>query len=253
LIYIAYLDEFGHVGPYISRQHPKHNDHPVFGLAGLVLPAYAVRGFGTWFFKRKCELLDWELKRSGKHPAHWEKKGSALYTTVNIEKYSELRQFTNRFLNKIRQIGGFVFYVGLEKPHTEKNYVSNAVYYRILLETIKRLNEHCAAQANQPVRFMLIMDEHDLRDQLITKAAQVMYRPNEPMHALIEPPFQIESHRYQTCQAADWIGGLIGRLSAYWVAKNEFSENEIFYRYFHERIKTAAYRSGIRSKEKDGF
>ena len=69
MTYIAYLDEFGHVGPYVARSDPRHNDSPVFGLAGFVMPADKVRGFGTWFFKRKCELLDFEIQRSGEHPA----------------------------------------------------------------------------------------------------------------------------------------------------------------------------------------
>lgn len=251
MIFIAYLDEFGQIGPYLSRTDPKHNDSPVFGLGGFVLPIHEVRGFGTWFFQRKCELLDWEIRKSGAHPAHWEKKGSSLYTLRNVEKYPELRQFTNRFLNKIRKVGGFVYYVGIEKPRTTEKYVSNAVYYRILLEAIKRLNEHCSSHSTQPCRFMLVMDEHELRDELITKASQAMYRAANPMHALIEPPFQIESHRYQTCQAADWLSALIGRLGAYWVAKDEYPENKEFYKYFHERLKVAAYRSGIRTKEID--
>ena len=33
---IAYLDEFGHVGPYVVRRDPRPNDSPVFGLAGFV-------------------------------------------------------------------------------------------------------------------------------------------------------------------------------------------------------------------------
>ena len=37
--YIAYLDEFGHIGPYIRRSHEIHNTSPVFGLGGIVLPA----------------------------------------------------------------------------------------------------------------------------------------------------------------------------------------------------------------------
>lgn len=32
MLYIAYLDEFGHIGPYISRLDKRHNDNPVFGL-----------------------------------------------------------------------------------------------------------------------------------------------------------------------------------------------------------------------------
>ena len=67
MTYFAYLDEFGHIGPYLGRQHPRHNDSPVFGFAGLVLPVNEVRGFGTWFFQRKCHLLDFELERSGEH------------------------------------------------------------------------------------------------------------------------------------------------------------------------------------------
>lgn len=217
----------------------------------MVLPVYSVRGFGTWFFQRKCELLKWELEQSGEHPAHWEKKGSSLYTAKNVDKYPELRHFTNRFLNKIRREGGFVFYVGIEKPRTTERYVSKAVYYRILREAIKRLNEHCDAQHDQPARFMIVMDEHELRHELITKASQAMFSKASPMRALIEPPFQIESHRYQTCQAADWLSALIGRLGAYWIETEEFPENEAFFRYFHERLNIASYRSGIRSADKD--
>jgi hypothetical protein len=35
VLYIAYLDEFGHDGPFISRNHEKHNTSPVFGLGGF--------------------------------------------------------------------------------------------------------------------------------------------------------------------------------------------------------------------------
>ena len=57
MTYFAYLDEFGHIGPYVSREDSRYNESPVFGLAGFVLPSEQVRGFGTWFFQRKCELL----------------------------------------------------------------------------------------------------------------------------------------------------------------------------------------------------
>ena len=86
LDYIAYLDEFDHIGPFVARTDKKHNDSPVFGLAGIVLPMCAVRNFGTWFFQRKCELLQFEIDRSAKHPASWEKKGAGLYTKTNVEK-----------------------------------------------------------------------------------------------------------------------------------------------------------------------
>ena len=101
MTYFAYLDEFGHIGPYVSREDSRYNDSPVFGLAGFVLPSGHVRSFGTWFFQRKCELLAFEIDRSEKHPAQWEKKGSSLYTVTNVTRYAELRKFTNRLFNKI--------------------------------------------------------------------------------------------------------------------------------------------------------
>lgn len=66
--YIAYLDEFGHIGPYKGRNDPRYHDSPVFGLAGLILPFDQVRSFATWFFQLKCNLLKFEIKRDGIHP-----------------------------------------------------------------------------------------------------------------------------------------------------------------------------------------
>ena len=63
--YIAYLDEFGHIGPFVSRQHPQHNTSPVFGLGGFVLPSSKVRAFATWFYQLKCNLLQFEIDRDG--------------------------------------------------------------------------------------------------------------------------------------------------------------------------------------------
>jgi hypothetical protein len=84
--FVAYLDEFGHIGPFIGRNEPKYNESPAFGLGGYIIPLEQVRDFGSWFFRRKSELLAWEIQRSGLHPAHFEKKGSALYTALNVEK-----------------------------------------------------------------------------------------------------------------------------------------------------------------------
>ena len=69
VIYAAYLDEFGHVGPYGARSDPRYNTSPVFGFAGYIMPAEAVRVFGTLFFGRKGELFARSMVQSPKHPA----------------------------------------------------------------------------------------------------------------------------------------------------------------------------------------
>jgi hypothetical protein len=246
-LHFAYLDEFGHIGPYVSADDVRFKTSPVFGLAGLILPVEEVRGFSTWFYQRKCELLDFEVKRSGVHPAEWEKKGSSLYTTRNIESYPELRRFTNRFLNKIERCGGRVFYVGMKKTSTPEDHDSQRIYRAVLRESLKRLDQYCAQDCDSVSRMLIFMDEHQERDAFVKEASRSMFNPENPRRHLVEPPVQVESHRYQTVQAADWICGLVGRLGAHWTDPVGFAEFEWAERLFGQRIARIAVRSGIRN------
>ena len=248
--YVVYIDEFGHIGPYISRDDPKHNDSPVFGLAGYIIPASQIRSFGTWFFNRKCQLLSWEIEQSGEHPAIWEKKGSALYTVKNMTKYPEIIRTMHRILNKIQKIGGNIVYVGVEKRKIADDNNSDGLYTGLLNELIKRLNNFCAELEDKDARFLLIMDEHELREKLLTRVAQQMYNKSDPRPHLIEPPFQAESHRYQTIQAADWIAALIGRIGAYDASPDEYAENKIFKDNFQIKLNVVSTRSSIRRKQR---
>lgn len=245
-MHFAYLDEFGHIGPYISADHPRHNTSPIFGLGGLILPSDKIRGFSTWFFQRKCEMLASEIEKSKKHRAEWEKKGSSLYTTKNIERYPELRHFTSRFLNQIDSIGGRIFYVGMRKDASDAKFDSQLLYRRVLRETIKRLNQYCAEDCDEVSRMMIVMDEHQERDAIVTEASREMYRRDHPQKHLIEPPFEVESHRYQTVQAADWVCGLVGRLEAYRADSKSFSQFAWAEQMFGQRIKQLQVRSSVR-------
>ena len=236
----------GILGPASARTDPRYHESPVFGLAGFVLPSDEVRGFGTWFFQRKCQLLDFEIRRAGKHPSLWEKKGSSLYTATNVSKYRELRVFTNRLFNKIDTLRGFVFYVGLRKTAAPNLHNPNGLNKKVLAEAIKRIDAFCGVDCNPPCNFLLALDEHDQRSALITEAARSMYGANERRQHLIEPPFHLESHRYQTVQAADWIAGLVGRLAAIWTDPTAYPENEVFIRHFGDRLRRISRRSGIR-------
>src|SRR5271155_5390943 len=101
-MYFAYVDEFGHIGPYAGRAAPKYNESPIFGLGGIILPANEVRSFATWFYQLKSNLLSWEIGQSGQAPYLWEKKGAQLYTTENVLRYRQLRVATNRLLSHLQ-------------------------------------------------------------------------------------------------------------------------------------------------------
>ena len=177
----------------------------------------------------------------------WENKGSSLYTIKNVTKYLELRKFTNRLFNKIATLDGFVFYVGIKKIAPVDTHNPNLLYRRILSEAIKRLDDFCGRDCKPPNNFILALDEHDQRSALITEASRRMFGGVQPRRHLIEPPFHLESHRYQTLQAADWIASLVGRFGAYWVDPDAYAENAVFRKYFEDRLHRASRRSGIRN------
>ena len=240
--YVAYLDEFGHVGPYISRDHPRHNHSPVFGLAGFVIPIAEVRGFATWVFQRKQEVFRDDIAKSGKIPAQWEKKGSRFFTRSNVTSYRQLRLLTNRLLDKVTQLNGFVLYVGVKKTGAAKG---NDLYENVFVEVLKRVDHFCKEDCSPPGRFVVVLDEHSLRHKIVTLAGQSMFGGPNPRRHLIEPPFQVESHRYQTLQAADWIAGLMGRIGAYCADPVAYDDYEVFVKYFGRRVYNTSRRCGI--------
>lgn len=242
--YIAYLDEFGHIGPFVSRDDPCHNTSPVFGLGGFVLPSSKVRTFATWFYQLKCNLLRFEINRDNIPAYQWEKKGAALYTTTNIIQYRELRQATFRLINRIRRDGGMIFYVGIQKTHSPESNNSKRLYRTVLSESIKRIDQFCSTRN---AHFQIILDEQnevDFRAQIVAEASVQMFTKSRA--TMIEPPIQAESHLFQTLQCADWLCGLIGRVGCYMVLPEVYSELGWTTKYFTHRLKSAAPSSGIR-------
>jgi len=83
----------------------------------------------------------------------------------------------------------------------------------------------------------------------VKKAALTMFG-KDFCDRLIEPPFQVCSHLYQTLQCADWVCGLLGRLSAFQAEPANFAEFKWAEQYFLERLARIRKRSGIRTKER---
>lgn len=243
--YVAYLDEFGHVGPYVSRSHAQYKTSPVFGLGGMLIPAHEVREFAIHFYKLKSQLLAWDLKNKNpeKLPAYqWEKKGSQLYTTRNVEQYKELRRSTFRLLSHIKTIGGHVFYTGEHKTTTPSAHNSNETFKRQLLQSVRKIDRFCALEGST---FILVLDEqkagNEWRERNVEACTLAMFEDaSEKCRTMIEPPLQGESYLFQTLQCADWMCGLIGRLMALAVAPAEFEDWRPFEKYFASRIAQVA-------------
>jgi hypothetical protein len=240
-MHFAFLDEFGHVGPFIARTDRRFNSSPVFGLGGMLLPEDAVRPFATWFFQLKGNLLGREIARAGAHPATWEKKGTSLFTAKAIRKYPSVRGAGKRLINRVSVYGGTIFFYGREKYQIPHESHAIGLHKTVLSHSIRRLNLLCS-QKNQ--YFMMILDQHSSRTDLLETAAKTMFG-SDPAPKLLEPPFEVESHLYQTAQAADWISAILGHLWAYRLRPTEYPELRIFETFFGALINSTESHSAV--------
>lgn len=227
---IAYLDEFGHVGPYVSPEHAKFSQHPVFGYAGFVIPADQSRAFGARFSKAKKELFKTEIEKP-KSPHRWERKGNELFSTGNMERHPEQGRVFLKLLNSLKLRGGKVFYYGEEKATgtLKQTGVSSEERTSIALkETINRLCTY-ADRANTEI--LIIMDQITEKSRIEMVAdmyahvySRSSYNVEHPeMRRVVEAPLHIESNLNSSVQFADWLCALMSRLS-HWqlVADSQF-------------------------------
>ena len=236
MVHIAYLDEFGHIGPYVSPTDRRYNTHPVFGFGGYVLPAESVREFGAFFLKLRNNLLRDEIVAKGVDTHVWEKKGSALLTTRNVVKYPELRVAINRLLGRLGEMGGYIPIYGQVKPVGPPHPTSEASrdrYQHCLVQLITRQSWSTPPDG----RVLMILDEIDDKSRVEAIAMLRGFMFSKPAgRKLLEPPMQVESHLYPTVQAADWICALISRITAYQTDPTGWAEFEWAEKYFSARL-----------------
>lgn len=243
----VYLDEFGHIGPYVTRKSRKHNESPVFGLAGIILPEDAVRPFATFFLKQKERTFAEDLARNGKMAAKWEKKGTSFIRPKPIKEYLECRRLLHRVLKKVGSMGGNVFYYGREKRigvHDNLNPIG--LYTTCFSHALQSLDALCSSRGES---FVVVVDQHSARKELLECAVKTMYGIR-PCRNLASPPFEVESYLNQNIQAADWVATLIGRLSAFELMPDEYADYDHLNSLFLDRISSLKTASKLDRRPK---
>jgi hypothetical protein len=238
-MHFVFLDEFGHIGPFVARNHVSYSTSPVFGVAGCYLPERQVREFATWFYKFKYDVFEQDIKRATRHRATWEKKGNEIFTSGHVYK---TKRIGYTLINTIQKFDGKIFFHGIEKHEQPQHSNPTGLYYTVLRHAIRDL-ERCFA--NKAQNFLIILDEHQSRVQLLESAVKTMFGSEYPARHLLEPPYQVESHLYQTIQAADWIAAIVGPLLTYRIAPQQFADREWAEKYFGKRIDAASTHSKI--------
>ncbi|MBF0807123.1 DUF3800 domain-containing protein [Rothia nasimurium] len=225
---LAYIDEFGHIGPYISSNHQKFKDHPVFGYAGFIIPAHNVRPMGAFFESLKTNLLAPEIKASGKHPRRWEKKGASLLTGRNMEKYGhEISPALKRLFKKLYRLQGKIVFVGQIKPIGSKAETGESTTDRsnhVLRQIITEIADYADSLGEDVLIFLDSVDTKT-REESLSACASFIYASSstQSVKRVLEAPMQLESHLYGTTQFADWICALLGRATHFhFVEDSEF-------------------------------
>ena len=83
---LAYLDEIGEPGAFVSKDHPRFRTSPAFGYAGFIIDQKKARDFGQHFTHEKRKMFKTQIQEA-EHPGRWEKKGADLFRRTTPETY----------------------------------------------------------------------------------------------------------------------------------------------------------------------
>lgn len=114
-VLLAYIDEIGEAGAFVSRDHPTFNTSPAFGYAGFILLDAQARAFGAHCTAAKRSLFRTEIDHA-EHPGRWERKGSEIFRPLTHEKFPQQLRVFSGLVKRLTRLGGRLFSYADEKP-----------------------------------------------------------------------------------------------------------------------------------------
>ena len=232
---IAYIDEVGEAGAFISKDHKRFKISPAFGYAGFVVPEQHVHALSrdVAITKQKFYSLlcgDGEEDPRNYAPT-WERKGSDLLSKhamgrAGRQEVVELRSLLARISSNY---GGKLFYFVREKPigspgqvwgkNTDNNWENKREERTLecLSEAINRLCRYAEHEDQNILLFQDMINEKQRFHQVTRSYAHIYSRIKEhqEMLRILEAPAYIDSELSTNIQCADWVAALIGRACDY--------------------------------------
>lgn len=216
---LAYVDEIGETGAFVSRDDPRYNTSPAFGYAGFVIPEEEARAFGSRFTQEKRTRFRAQIE-SSKNPGQFEVKGSDFFRGNVPNRHPEnLRIFTS-LVGDLVQRGGKLFYYADEKPlgtprqtglirEEERKKLELAA----MAETLNRIARHADSTGSNVLVTIDSVNEKTRATQVAQMYQHIFSRSSffPEMRRLIEPPMHLDSKLSSNIQFADWIAGYLTR------------------------------------------
>lgn len=216
---LAYIDEIGETGAFVSKTDSRYRTSPAFGYAGFVIPAEKARQFGSIFVQEKRALFATDLI-GVENPGTWERKGADIFRPLTHESYPQQLRVFNGLVRRAVDLGASLFYYADEKPlgtpkQTQLN--TEARETSAMRETLNRLCSH--AEHNEKNLMVLIdqINESQRAKRLPNMYGHILSRAAErqEMRRVIEPPMHVDSTLSANIQFADWIAAALTRAIEY--------------------------------------
>ena len=212
---LAYIDETGEPGAYVSPDHPRYRTSQAFGYAGFVIPEDAAWEFGVRFSREKATVFATEI-RAAEHPGRWERKGASIFRPGTPEKYPQQLRVFNSLVRYLKRREGSLFYYADEKPQgapkqTRLDPVQREM--QAMEETLNRLARHASGRNSNILVMIDQINEKTRADRLPRMYGHIFGRSSEhpEMRRIVEPSMHIDSVLSSNIQFADWVAACFTR------------------------------------------
>lgn len=216
---LAYIDEIGEPGAFVSPQDRRYNTSPAFGYAGFIVPADKAREFGAHFAREKGQLFKSDIA-SAEHPGRWEKKGAEIFRPNTPNRYPEQLRVFDALIKHLKGLGGQLFYYANEKPlgtPKQTDLVPEQREAAAMQETLNRIARHANEQGSNVMVMIDQINEKTRAQRLPNMYGHILGRASDfrEMRRIIEPPMHIDSQLSSNIQFADWVAACVSRAIDY--------------------------------------
>lgn len=216
---VAYIDEIGEPGAFVSRKHKQFNTSAAFGYAGFVLPENVARKFGATFTHTKRTLFQAEVA-DHPNPGQFEKKGADLFRARTDTFAPDIPRVFRSLAREIRRLDGALFFYADEKQVGTPRQVGldrEAAESAAMQETLNRLCRYADSHGENIMVMIDQINENEREKRLPNMYGHILRRVESrpEMVRIIEPPMHVDSILSANIQYADWVAAFVGRAIDY--------------------------------------
>lgn len=212
---LAYIDEIGEPGAFVSPTHTRFRTSPAFGYAGFIIPEDEAREFGSQFTQEKRNRFGSALK-PGQELSQLEVKGASLFRTDTPEKRPENLRIFSSLVRNLQSRGGYLFYYADEKAigtPKQTQVLPEDREFSAMQETLNRIARHADYKGENVLVTIDSINEKQRAARVAKMYQHIFARSSEhkEMRRLLEPPMHLDSKLSSNIQFADWVAGYITR------------------------------------------